>query len=140
MPTGHVISGLPTIVLKKSFQDGTAVKVETNCINTSVSIEFSGDLTAYDIVVPSAGNRIVVKGMTIIGDGNVGTIKISRSINGATILPCYMGVRATQSASSALHLELLPDEKIQINTTQRGDNETFVGITYTEIDSDDEWK
>lgn len=134
MSTNYVVKGLPDGIIQRNIRDGMALRVVDNCLHTSKADIIIGNQTNYVLATPAVGSRIVIKGVSIIGEGNTGTIKILRENNGVCILPCYMSVRQTSSASSALNIILDIDEKVLVTTVSRGaSDESFVGVSYIEV-------
>ena len=131
--SNYVYNGFPSTLIVHNSDMYNCVPAENGLLHKSTSIIFTGDKTSYEFIVPASGNRITIKGITIIGEGVSGVIKLTRSSNGLCILPCYMSSRNTETASGALNIKMGVDEKILITTTDRGSNETFVGVSYIEF-------
>ena len=126
--------GIPDSVIGTNSDGQQALRILDNCMFKSVSVIVTGDVTEQEFVTHSNGNRIIVKGITIVGEGNTGEAKIFRSSNDQCILPVYFAVGARSSTSSALNIVLDIGEDLYITTTDRGSgNETFFGISYLEV-------
>ena len=128
-----VYKGIPSDVITRNSDDGYALSTTDGLINKSKSYLFTGDITTYTLITPATGNYIIIKGITIIGDGNTGTIKIFRSSNNQCILPCFMSSKNYATASTALNLVLNINESVYITTVSRGAVESFVGVSYKEM-------
>ena len=99
-----------------------------SCLNTSVGVEVTGNQD-IDFITPPAGLRVVVKGITIVAEGNSGDISIATS-GGKVLLPLYVSNFSRAGTSSALNIVLDPEEVVKIVTTGRDSNRSFVGVTY----------
>lgn len=84
------------------------------------------------LVTGIVGKQIIVKGVTISGEGDIGISTIERE-NGTqvVILPLYQTKNANSSASQALNVVLDDGESVIIRTVGRGAaEETFFGVSY----------
>lgn len=121
------------VIYDSDFHD--ALAVQDNVLNRSKSYLFIGNVTDYEFLIPKSGCYIVVKGITIIGDGNTGNVKLFRELNDQCILPAYFSAQVKNSASSALNIILGVNEKLLVTSVGRGDtSESFIGVSYIEID------
>lgn len=127
-----VMRGYPVDLIKSAYNDGYFLPVDNGFANSSVPHEFTGDTADHVLVAPQPGQRLVVKGVTILGDGNQGKVKIKRG-NGVTILPAWFSAQNRAGASGALNVVLNPDEVVTVTATGRGQSETFVGVSYIEL-------
>lgn len=127
-------NGFPNEVIAHNADYKACVSVETDLINDSNSHLFTGDLTNYMLVTPPTEHKLYIKAITIVGDGVTGTVKVFRQTGNKCILPCYMSSKNSQSTSNRINLKLDINEGVYITTTSRGTSETFVGITYVDVD------
>ena len=123
-----VIQGYPSNLIgntpKGSFNRSASDATE------SESKEFTGDLKEV-FITPQSGNRLIIKGVTIIGDGNSGTIKL---VSGdRIILPLYLSNFSRSGTSGALNIELETDQSISILAEGRGTSISFAGVSYLEV-------
>lgn len=81
--------GIPDSVIGTNSDGQQVLRILDNCMFKSVSVIVTGDVTEQEFVTHSNGNRIIVKGITIVGEGNTGEAKIFRSSNDQCILPVY---------------------------------------------------
>ena len=133
MNSNFVKKGMPDDIFMDNYKGEVAVKTE-DTLNQSSPTTIIGNVTSQQLLTPTNGDRIVVKAMIILAEGNTGTVKIERSSDGATILPCYVTVHNHASTSSALNLVLESGESISVTTEGRGaTDESFIGISYLEI-------
>lgn len=134
MGSSGVFKGLPNGVMSQNWLGSQAIKVENNCLHTSVPLLFTGNVTEQVLVAPTNGDRVVIKAMTVVCEGNTGTVKIYRELDDTLVLPVYVTVQGRGGTSSSLNLVLEPSEKLYVTTTGRGTNdETFIGVTYLEL-------
>lgn len=128
-----VFKGLPSDLVSRTSDDGYGLITADGVLNKSKSYLFTGDITNYTLITPSVGNFLIIKGITIIGDGVSGAIKLFRSSNNQCILPCFMSSHNSASTSNSLNLRLNVNESLYISTTGRGALESFVGVSYKEM-------
>src|SRR6056297_1813988 len=126
-----------TDMIRKVFHtcvsNGEFLIVDNNYSNVSVPKTITGNTASTDIAVPSSGNKLTIKGITINGEGNTGTAKLKRSSDDETVLVVYFSNFNKQGVSASINLRLAEDEKIYAVLASRGEtNETFIGITYIE--------
>lgn len=96
----------------------------------SLSREFVGDLSEV-FITPAVGNRLIIKGVTLHGNGNAGSVKLISGVR--IILPLYFSNSSRVGTSGALNIELAVNETASILATGRGANTTFVGVSYIEV-------
>lgn len=102
--------------------------------NESVPTLIVGNVTGQSLVAPSAGHRLTIKGITLLGSGNQGDVKLKRSSDGTVILPGYFSAQSRANTSAALNIKLGIDEFVYVDTDSRGaTDETFIGISYIEM-------
>ena len=102
--------------------------------NESVPTLIVGNVTGQTLVAPSAGHKLTIKGITILGNGNSGDVKLKRSSDDAVILPGYFSAQSRANTSAALNIKLGVDEFVYVDTDSRGaSDETFVGVSYIEM-------
>lgn len=128
-----LLTGFPAEILIENTSDEHAIATDNGSRNKSVPLTFTGDIASQDLVAPAAGRRLVIKGITIIGDGNQGTVKVRRGAGNVTILPVYFSAQNRAGASGSLNIVLNVNEKVNVTATGRAASETFVGISYVEI-------
>ena len=134
MGTNGVYNGFPKGAMGQNWLGNQAIKVENNCLHTSVPTLIVGNVTEQVLVAPTNGDRIIIKAMTVVCEGNTGEVRIYRELDDTLVLPVYVTVQARGATSSSLNLVLEPAEKLYVTTTDRGEtNETFIGITYLEV-------
>lgn len=129
----YLLNGLPNNILNKTTENINFISSENGFANKSVPILFTGDKTNEVLLTPATGKRIIIKSMTIICDGNSGVVKILRG-NGGVLLPTYVTNQNKGNTSSVLNIKLNTNETIKVTTTGRSEKETFIGITYIEMD------
>jgi len=104
-----------------------------NNYGKSIPFMFDGNISNVLLLRPDSGKRLVVKGMTISGNGDAGVVKITRSSDNACILPYYFDNKTGGKTSANLNLILKSNEAVLITTKNRENFETFVSISYLEI-------
>jgi len=124
-------------IILKAFQQSSNGFINLGVDNssgfTSLPATLIGEQTATTILTPDAGNKLVIKGMTI-AQSDVFDILIKRSSDDSTVLPIY-GIK-TQSitTSGSLNLKLDIDEYLYIDTDGAGaSDETFIGLSYIQL-------
>lgn len=117
--------------INKKIDGSYALAVEEGYYNKSIPTVVTGNVTDQVIIPACApGDCVVVKAMLITGNGNVGKAYLKA---GATvILPLYFSVANHAAASTQVRIRPGAGEAVTITTTDRGGNETFVGVTYYE--------
>lgn len=129
-----VHKGFPSSLEIIDARGYNAVAIAEGVLNRSIMKLFTGNLTDFEFLSPKTGNFLVIKGITITGDGNVGKIYLKRSGNGGSIIfPAYFSAQVKGSPSSATNFILDIDEKILISSSDRGTSESFVGLSYIEV-------
>ena len=124
-------------IILKAFQQSSNgfinFAVDNSSGFTSDSTTFIGEQTATTILTPDAGNRLVIKGMTI-AQSDVFDVLIKRSSDDSTVLPLY-GIRTQSTTTSgSLNLKLDIDEYLYIDTDGAGAaSETFIGLSYIQL-------
>lgn len=126
------IRGFPNDLITDKIDGERFLKTEEGGGHISVPYEFTGNLNDYIMISPPNGYKLCIKGMLILGEGSAGVVKIKRSSDGSTLLPCHFSFLSKSSASNNLNLSLEEGENILITATDRGNSETFVGISYLE--------
>lgn len=128
-----VYNGFPRGVIGSSINNGNYIETIDGLAFVSVPTEFVGNVTAQLLVEPSdPANYIIIKGITVIGEGNTGVVKIHDVAN-KNYLATYFSVNPRGGTSNALNIVLPPGESIYVTSITRGGNdETFVGISYLE--------
>lgn len=128
-----VINGYPVDLRVETSNDGHFVPTDNGFSNTSKPNEIVGNVTGQVLVAPTAGRKLVIKALTIIGDGNQGVVKIKRA-GGVTVLPVYFSAQNRAGTSGSLNLRLNVDETLTVTATGRGtSDETFIGVSYIEL-------
>lgn len=115
----------------QAINGATILAVEDGLFNTSTPLEVTGNVTET-LILGEADKEIVIKGMLISGEGNVGEAKIVAG--GNTLLPLYFSNATHITASNALHLVIPPATDVELITTDRGGNESFAGVTWYKRD------
>lgn len=134
----NIYKGFPSDIHGHDSRGFPMIASEFGLANKSKSHTFLGNLTGYELLAPASVNFLVLKGLTMLGDGNTGTVKVLRGSNSVCILPLYMSAQVRSSPSSGFNLVLNVNEKVLITSTGRGDtSETFVGISYLEFSPSD---
>lgn len=111
--------------------NGNFLIVDNSYSNTSTPKTVVGNVV-QTLITGVAGLQIIVKGVTIAGEGDVGISTIERQ-NGTEliILPLYQTKNANSHASQALNVVLDDGESVIIRTVGRGvAEETFFGVSY----------
>jgi len=93
----------------------------------------TGDVTGQTVLTPTLGTRIIIKGLTILSQGD-GDILLKRSSDDSIILPVYGSKYARASTSSSLNVKLNVDETIYVDISGNLTNDTFIGISYIETE------
>jgi hypothetical protein len=100
---------------------------------TSDSTTFIGEQTATTILTPDAGNKLVIKGITITQNEQF-DVFLKRSSDDSIVLPLYGLKNSNTHASSSLNKELNIDEYLYIDTDGAGaSDETFIGLSYIQL-------
>lgn len=66
MPSKFIVQGLPDDAVLRNSDDMGALRIEVNCLHKSKAVTFTGDVTNQIHITTASGNRIVVKGFTIL--------------------------------------------------------------------------
>lgn len=113
--------------------DGSFVVVDTTFSNESKAIEVTGNVT-QDLLPAKTGISYRIKGITILGDGSGGDIRLYGTRGGVItlLLPLYMASSNRGATSSALNIKLDVNTKVYFTTTGRNANASFVGVSYIE--------
>ena len=130
-----IVRNIINKIAKISASQEIFVATDNGYANKSEPLIFTGDLTQA-LVTPAPGQRLDIKGITITGDGNTGTVFIKRQngpANKIVILPVWFSAQNRGGASGALNFTLDTDESIIVEATGRGSNQTFVGVSYIEL-------
>lgn len=128
-----VMRGFPDDLRRETANGGHFVPVDNGFSNDSKPAEIIGNVTGQVLVAPAAGRKLIIKGITIIGNGNQGEVKVKRA-GGITVLPAYFSAQNRAGTSGSLNLRLNVDEPLTVTTTGRGaTDETFVGVSYIEL-------
>lgn len=133
---GYLVTGLPNTGFGRTVEGNDFFSVETGLANTSVSTLITGNVAGQIFITPSSADSfIIVKGITILGDGNQGKVYVKRSVGNKVLLPTYFSAQNRAGTSSALNIVLNVGENVIIDTIDRGTSETFIGVTYIEVKS-----
>ena len=119
--------------LTENLKNGAeALKVETQCIESTFTEEYTTNQTEQEIITPSPGNRIVVKDVSMHTKANSGTVSLD--FNGIKVSRLYSSVnnRFSPSVSSIIGGV---DEPLVLNSTT-GDDELFISVNYVEVAGD----
>jgi hypothetical protein len=98
-------------------------------ISTPKTIVGNGTETLIEGV---AGKKIIIKGITILGDGNAGSVKIVA--DGVTYLPCYFSAQNKAGVSAQARIQIPENTDVEAVLVGRGTSETFIGITYYRLE------
>lgn len=132
---GYLVKGIPNTVFSRTVTGKDFMSMENGLQNISSSIIIAGNTTNQLFISPqTATSRIVVKGITILGDGNQGTVLVKRVVGDKVILPTYFSAQNRAGTSSALNIVLEPQENIIITNTRRTTSQSFIGVIYIEIE------
>ena len=105
--------------------------VEDGYYNKSEIIEVTGDGTFEILPTCEDGMCRVVKGITITGKGNTGTAMV---MDGQDLLFLnYFSVNSRTNTTSQ-YRRRIENDSVNLVTEGRGDNETFVVLTYYNLD------
>lgn len=103
--------------------------VEAQSVETH---EFTGD-DSLDLIEPTSGCKISVRGVLISTSGNAGVAYV-RTKTGKIILPLYAAQQSRNSPAGRIKVDGAIDEAIEIITTGFGAGDlTFFGVSYLEI-------
>lgn len=132
MANGFTYRGFPSIVVSRNFKGKYYLDMEEGAGFESLPLLFTGNLTNEPILVGQAGKRYRLKAFLLTSQTNNGSIKLYRETGNTLILPMYIG-QGSASVSSSFNLLLDEGEGIYATTTGIGGNEeVFIGVTYTE--------
>lgn len=126
---------LKTVV--SCLNNGNFLVVDHSHSNISTPITVVGNIV-QTLITGVAGQQIVIKGITISGEGDAGVSTVERE-NGSqvVILPLYQTKQSNTQPSSAMNLVLDDGESVIIRTVGRGvAEETFFGISYIILSCD----
>ena len=113
----------------RQMNGNNVLVVEDGFYNQSLPTTVIGNATTEILEPCGDGMCMVVKAITITGDGNTGTAKVK--VGNTVVLPLYFTVQNKVMTSAGLRLKVEAGEAITVITESRGEtNETFVGITY----------
>lgn len=124
-------------IILKAFQQSSNGFINFGVDNssgfTSDSTTFIGEQTATTILTPDAGNKLVIKGITITQNEQF-DVFLKRSSDDSIVLPLYGLKNSNTHASSSLNKELNIDEYLYIDTDGAGaSDETFIGLSYIQL-------
>ena len=128
-------------VKTQSIVDETCVKhynwqnllvKESSFLTKSTTFLFTTDISDETLLAPESGKKLILNAITILGDGDVGNVKILRGKDNTVILPCYFAKFGKSMVSCAFNFKLDIGESVKATTSDRGTNETFIGISYLE--------
>ena len=131
---GWVLGEIEQATIHSAKNDGVFVSVDTTFSNESKGIEVTGNVT--QTILPAKINTSYrIKGITILGDGSGGDIKLFGTIGGVItlLLPLYMAASNRGATSSALNLKLDTNTSVYFVTSGRATNASFVGVSYIEF-------
>lgn len=129
----EVMAGFPAGVLVKTVSGEVLLVVDNGYQNESKPALIIGNVANQVLVDPKPGAHLHIKGLTILGNGNSGDVKIKRG-DGTILLPAYFSAQNRAGTTSALNINLNTDEVVTVTTTGRGaSDETFVGVSYLEL-------
>lgn len=132
---GYLVKGMPNTTFGRTVLGKDFITTENGLFNKSVSTIITGDVTNQLFVSPqNTTSRIVIKGITVLGNGNQGEVFVKRTVGDKIILPTYFSAQNRAGTSSALNIVLEPQENIVITTTGRTTSQSFIGVTYIEIE------
>lgn len=109
--------------------DREVLGVSDSCYYESIPNTFVGNVDQS--VLQDADHNIRIKGLTIVAQGNQGTVKIIRESDGECLLPLYVENFTRSTTSSNLNVPLNKGDTLKVVTEGRTTtSETFVGITF----------
>ena len=113
---------------------GNAIPVDGTFNNLSKAIEVTGDGT-HTLIPAKADTQYWIKGITILGEGNSGEVRLLGTKDGSAtlLLPLYISAQNKGNTTGALNLKLDENTPITFTTTGRSTNKTFVGVSYIEV-------
>lgn len=126
------VNGFPSDIIMHDKNFNSAIASENGALNISKVLTFNGDKTHELFLEPSSGNRLILKGISILGDGNSGNVSFVRGKDTTNIFKSYFSSQVKGAPSSAFNFILDIDEKVYLTTSSRGTSETFCGISYIE--------
>ena len=131
--TDFIYSGLPEGVVYTGVDGEQFISNIPNLNNISKSFVYKTNITNQIVISPSSVEKqIEILGITLIGSGSSGTVKLTK-LNGDCVLPMYISVQARASASGSLNVKLPVGESLYITITSlQASTEVFVGVTYFE--------
>lgn len=129
-----VVKGFTRKALYKNTSNWGVSVTEDGLAHKTKVISFNDDVNELELIAPRVGYQLIIKGLTIIGNGNTGFVKVNRGDDTA-VLPIYFTVQNFASLSSGLNLELEVDEKLTVTSNLRGTNETFIEVSYLEVNT-----
>ena len=107
------------------------LSVEDGYYNKSEILEVTGDDTFEILPQCEDGLCRVVKGITITGQGNTGTAKVVD--DGNLLFVNYFSVNSRTNTTTQ-YRRRIENDSVNLVTEGRGDNKTFVVVTYYNLD------
>ena len=123
--------GFPNNVRRKC--NGTDFLVVDNSFaNKSQPFTFEGNITDGILIQGKEGLRIFIKSIVILGTGSQGTVYVKQGSDSKVILPAYFSQFSRASTSGAFNFPLEYGESLKVSIEGRGEQETFIGISFIE--------
>ena len=117
--------------VSESINGDIILSVEDGYYNKSEILEVTGDGTFEILPTCEDGMCRVVKSITITGQGNTGIAKV---VDGENLLFVnYFSVNSRTNTTSQ-YRRTIEDDNVVVVTEGRGDNKTFVVVTYYNLD------
>lgn len=128
----YVFKGFPSKIITVDASDIYSVNVEEGIGYKSKPTLLTNDVTNFTLLSPTNGNRLRLKAITLVAEGNTGTVKIYRSTSATPIMVSYLSAQNRAGTSGAFNMMLELGEYVYVTTTGVGAKETFIGISYNE--------
>ena len=131
---GWILGDIEQTTIHSAKNDGNFVVVDATYSNESKAIEVTGNVT-QELLPAKAGASYRIKGITILGDGSGGDIRLYGIRGGVAtlLLPLYMASSNRGATSSALNIKLDTNTSVYFTTSGRSSNASFLGVSYIEV-------
>ena len=110
-----------------------AISVETQCIESTFTEEYTTNQTDSEIITPEEGNKLIVKDISIHTKANSGVVALD--FNGRKVARLYSSANNRFSPTVATICGKI-NEPLTLTTTT-GDNEVFISVNYIEVAGDE---
>lgn len=126
----YLVKGIPNTSFVRTI-DGDKISVIPNVYNVSDSEVFSTNVVDFDFATPEEDTFIIIKGISVYGEGNSGTVEIKSS--GEVVSKMTFTSSDKRFILDNINYKLEDNANISVTITGRSSVETFVGITYINV-------